>query len=121
LSDMLIAVAWLPNASILLLSLLATSWPLLSVDNDEGEAADEKFLDAVLVSALAGEIGDPLPLYRNPARAHPVGAASTPRIDPRRKSYAKRAVINETATAKSSYKIGRRPEACECTARRVEP
>ena len=46
---MLIAVAWLPNASILLLSLLATSWPLLSVDNDEGEAADEKFLDAVLV------------------------------------------------------------------------
>jgi hypothetical protein len=33
----------------------------LSIDNDEREAADQKFLDAVLVSALAREIGDPLP------------------------------------------------------------
>ena len=33
----------------------------LSIDSDEREAADEKFLDEVLVSALAKEIGDPLP------------------------------------------------------------
>ena len=33
----------------------------LSVDSDEREAADEKFLGPVLVSVLAKDIGDPLP------------------------------------------------------------
>jgi hypothetical protein len=33
----------------------------LSIDSEEREAADERFLDAVLVSAIAREIGDPLP------------------------------------------------------------
>src|SRR5512142_628492 len=33
----------------------------LSGDGDEREAADEKFLGAVLVSVLAKDIGDPLP------------------------------------------------------------